>query len=93
MPYSAATKDGAKKIAAQEEIFLICSFCAALASFCRLAVSVPSRVRAFCSSCRNESARAVTLSTWSSHIAQVALQLNVHPVLLEATLEPVPSFR
>lgn len=49
IPYTPATKDCAKKMAAQEEIFLTCSFCSALALFWRLAVSVPSSVSAFCS--------------------------------------------
>ena len=30
MPYTPATKDGAKKMAAQDEIFLTCSLCSAL---------------------------------------------------------------
>ncbi len=82
-----ATNDGAKKMAAQDEIFLTCSFCSALASFCRLAVSVPSRVRAFCRRSRKESAREISRSTWSSTSRRLCWSSDFDLILLEAAPE------
>ena len=55
--------DGANRMAAQEEIFFICSFCTIAASFCRAVVSVESRLMASVSEERMDSSLPVTAIT------------------------------
>ena len=74
-------------MAAQDEIFLTCSFCSALASFCRLAVRVPSSVSAFCSRSRKEFGPGYHPLHVVLDVPQAVLQVGVHHVLFESPLQ------